>query len=121
MKKNTIIYWISTGLIGLMMLFSSYSYLANPQIAQAFKHLGFSDYFRIELAAFKIIGAFVLLIPQIPLRVKEWAYAGFGITFISAAIAHAASNDPASAVVTPVIFLGILILSNIQLHKLKLA
>jgi len=117
MKKNSIIYWATTGIIALMMAFSAYSYLAKPEIAAAFKHLGFPDYFRIELAAAKIIGVLVLLIPQIPVRIKEWAYAGFGITFISATIAHLSSGDPASVASMPVIFLLGLLVSNIYLYK----
>jgi len=34
-------------------------------------HLGFPDYFRIELAFAKTIGALVLIIPKIPIRIKE--------------------------------------------------
>jgi DoxX-like family len=117
MKKNTIIYWAATGLLALMMVFSAYSYIAKPDIAAAFKHLGFPDYFRIELAIAKIIGALVLIIPQIPVKIKEWAYAGFGITFISATIAHFVSGDPANYVTMPIIFLVVLIVSNVYLYK----
>jgi hypothetical protein len=117
MKKNTIIYRVTTGLIAFMMLFSAYSYVAKPEIAAAFKHLGFADYFRVELAVAKILGVFVLIIPQIPARVKEWAYAGFGITFISAAIAHFISGDPASIAIMPIIFFAVLVVSNIYLYK----
>ncbi|TGN11195.1 DoxX family protein [Leptospira ilyithenensis] len=76
------------------MLFSASGYFANPQVAKGFKHLGFPDYFRVELAIAKIFGAIVLVIPQISGRIKEWAYAGPGITFISAANAHFQSSDP---------------------------
>ena len=117
MKKNNIIYWVTTGLLGLMMTFSAYSYLTNPEIMAAFKHLGFPDYFRIELAAAKFLGVLVLLIPQIPNKIKEWAYAGFGITFISAAIGHLSSGDPVSVAIMPVIFLAVLVVSNIYLYK----
>ncbi len=117
MKKNTVIYWVTTGIIAFMMVFSAYSYLAKPEIAAAFKHLGFPDYFRIELATAKILGALVLIIPQIPVKIKEWAYAGFGITFISATIAHISSGDPAPMFSMPLIFLVVLIVSNIYLYK----
>jgi hypothetical protein len=100
-----------------MMLFSAYSYFAKPEIAAAFKQLGFADYFRVELAVAKILGAVVLIIPQIPARVKEWAYAGFGIVFISAAIAHFNSGGPASVGVMPLLFFVVLVVSNIYLHK----
>jgi hypothetical protein len=86
-------------------------------MAAAFKHLGFPDYFRVELAIAKLLGALVLIIPQIPVKIKEWAYAGFGITFISAAIAHFNSGDPAPVLLMPVIFLVVLIISNLFLNK----
>ncbi|MGG9963043.1 DoxX family protein [Ferruginibacter sp. SUN106] len=117
MKKNTIIYWVATGIFSFMMLFSAYSYITKPEMAAAFKHLGFPDYFRIELAIAKISGALVLIIPQIPVKIKEWAYAGFGITFISATIAHFVSGDPANYVSMPIIFLAVLIVSNVFLYK----
>jgi hypothetical protein len=119
MKKNKIIYWVATGIIALLMVFSAYNYLTNPQMAEGFKHLGFSNYFRVELAVAKIFGALVLIIPAIPVRIKEWAYAGFGITFISASIAHASSGDAAAMAITPMVFLIILIISNIYLHKVN--
>ena len=85
-KTNSVVYWTTTGILAVMMLFSAFSYLTNPQIAEGFKKLGFLDYFRVELGIAKIIGVIVLVIPRIPERMKEWAYAGFGIVFISAAI-----------------------------------
>ncbi|MFN8251887.1 MAG: DoxX family protein [Ferruginibacter sp.] len=117
MKKNHVIYWASTGLLSFMMLFSAWNYFTNPQMSAAFKHLGFSDYFRYELAIAKIAGALVLLVPQIPVRLKEWAYAGFAITFISASIAHYSSGDPVAAVITPLVFLAVLAVSYVFLFK----
>ena len=119
MKKNKIIYWTTTGIISLMMLFSAFQSLTNPKLAADFIHLGFSDYFRIELALAKIMGLLVLIIPKIPIRIKEWAYAGFGIVFISASIAHFMSGDPMANVIFPFVLLVILIFSNIHLHKLS--
>jgi hypothetical protein len=121
MKSNKIIYWVSTAILGLMMLFSAYSYFTNPEMAQAFQHFGFPNYFRIELGTAKILGALVLLIPQIPARIKEWSYAGFAITFISAAIAHYSSGDPFSVIIMPITFLIILVVSYIYFHKTRVA
>ena len=56
-------------------------------MAEAFTHLGFPDYFRVELAWAKLLGVVLLLAP-VPARLKEWAYAGFAITLGSALIAH---------------------------------
>ncbi|MCW3463481.1 DoxX family protein [Chitinophaga nivalis] len=121
MKKNKIIFWITTGLISIMMLFSALSYLTNPEIKQGFHHLGFPDYFRIELAVAKILGTLVLIIPAVPKQLKEFAYAGFGFTFISAAIAHFSSGDPTSVVTAPFLFIILLVVSYIHYHKLLLA
>ncbi len=119
MKKDKIIYWITTGLIGLMMLFSAYNYFTNPEMQAAFVHLGFPDYFRIELGTAKILGVAALLLPMTPKRLKEWAYAGFGLVFISAAIAHFVSGDPAPNFIAPLVFLGILAVSYTYSNKLK--
>lgn len=117
MKKNSIIYWVTTGLLGFLMLFSAYSYLTNPDMANAFKHLGYPDHFRTELAVAKILGVLLLLIPQVPLKIKEWAYAGFGITFIAAFVAHISSGDPVTVAAMPLVFFVVLVFSNIYLYK----
>lgn len=109
MKKNKIIYWTATGILGAMMLFVAFGYLTSEHMKAAFVHLGFSGNFRIELAIAKVIGLFVLLIPSIPKEIKDMAYVGFAITFISAFIAHTSSGDPISVAIMPLIFLGILI------------
>jgi hypothetical protein len=90
------LYWVAKGFISLFMLFSAYY---SQTHAEELRLLGFPDYFRIELVTAKIIGAILLLIPQVSSRIKEWIYAGFGIAMISALIAHISSNDPASKIV----------------------
>jgi len=45
--------------------------------------LGFTDYFRVELACAKLLGSVLLLAP-VPARLKEWAYAAFAITRLCA-------------------------------------
>jgi len=117
MNKLKITYWITTGLFGAMMLFSATMYFISPQMAQTFQHLGFPAYFRIELGIAKMIGVLLLLAPFTG-RLKEWVYAGFTINMISAGIAHAAAGDPISAILTPVVFLGVLAVSYGTLQKL---
>ncbi|WP_441001056.1 DoxX family protein [Fodinibius sp. SL11] len=117
MNKLKITYWITTGIFSAMMLFSATMYFISPQMAQTFEHLGFPDYFRIELGIAKIIGVLLLLAPFTG-RLKEWVYAGFTINMISASIAHAAAADPISAVLTPLVLLGVLTVSYVTLQKL---
>jgi hypothetical protein len=118
MKKTKIIYWLSTAIISLLMLHSAYAYLTQSSMVTAFQHLGFPGYFRVELAIFKLLGVIALLAP-IQARVKEWSYAGFAITFISAAIAHSASGDPLPFPVIPLVFLALLVVSYLSYHRLK--
>lgn len=90
-------FWISTALFALQMAFTAYAQMRLPQVAEAFAHLGFPAYFRVELSCAKLAGVAVLLIPMIPVRLKEWAYAGFAITLVSAIIAHLAVGDGIAA------------------------
>lgn len=85
-------YWIVTALFCLQIAFTAYAQLSLPQVAEAFTHLGFPGYFRVELACAKLLGVLLLLAP-VPARLKEWAYAGFAITLGSALIAHFAVGD----------------------------
>ena len=91
-KTMTILFWVVTVLFCLQMSFTAYAELRLPQVAQAFAHLGFPAYFRVELSWAKLLGVLALLAP-VPVRLKEWAYAGFAIDLISAVIAHLAVGD----------------------------
>ncbi|TGM02074.1 DoxX family protein [Leptospira jelokensis] len=119
MNLKTIFYWVTTVAISLLMAFSAVTYFTNPEVVAGFQHLGFPDYFRVELGIAKILGAIVLIVPNIPSRIKEWAYAGFGITFISAAVAHSQSGDPIGMAIAPVVIFGILVSSYVLYQKTK--
>jgi len=91
-KGMVIGFWIVTALFCLQIAFTAYAQLRLPQVAEAFTHLGFPAYFRVELALAKLLGVVALLAP-VPARLKEWAYAGFAITLVSALIAHFSVGD----------------------------
>jgi len=86
-------FWIFTVLFVLEIGFTAYAQLRLPQVAFAFTRYGFPGYFRIELAWAKFAGVAALLLPMVPGRIKEWAYAGFAITLVSALIAHFALGE----------------------------
>ncbi len=119
MKKNKIIFWISTVLIflfeGVMPALTSQTEMAKEGI----RHLGYPDYFRVMLTIFKVLGALALIIPQVPARIKEWAYAGFGITFLSAFVSHAAVDGLVPMSFFPFIVFAVLIVSYIYYHKVR--
>jgi hypothetical protein len=55
-KAKTIVYWIVTALFCLQISFTAYAQLRLPQVAEAFTHLGFPAYFRVELSWAKLLG-----------------------------------------------------------------
>ncbi len=118
MKKERIIYWTSTALVCLLGALPAISYFTMPQAAEGFKHLGFPDFLRIELGTAKLVGMLVLLIPAIPNRFKEWAYVGFGITYISAFIAHLVV-DGYTSTWGPALAFTLLSVTYVYFHKLQ--
>ena len=91
-KGMVVGFWIVTALLCLQMGFTAYAQLRLPQVAEMFTHLGFPDYFRVELSWAKLLGVALLLAP-VPARLKEFAYAGFAITLASALVAHSSVGD----------------------------
>ena len=104
MKTSKIVYRIATVLVCLAMD------LWSDAVKVAFVHLGFPGYFRVELGIMKIAGIIMLVVP-LPYFLKEWAYAGFAITFVSAFIAHTVSGDPVSNRIAPLFILLLLLVS----------
>jgi len=91
-KRIVLGFWIVTALFCLQIGFTAYAQLRLPQVAAMFTHLGFPDYFRVQLAWAKLLGVVLLLAP-LPARLKEWAHGGFAITLGSALVAHLAVGD----------------------------
>ncbi|MBA6316928.1 hypothetical protein B4Q04_21785 [Zobellia sp. OII3] len=120
MKATKFTYYITTGIISAMMLFIAFETLTKPEVKVSMTHLGFPDYFRIELGVAKIIGAVLIWLPVRLL--KETAYIGFSIMFASATLAHAVVGDPLSKIMAGLVFLAILIVSyvgNVKLQKIN--
>ena len=112
-KTTKAIFWTTTVIIflfeGVIPALTSQSELAKEGI----RHLGYPAYFGNALVIFKVIGTLLLIIPQIPNRLKEWAYAGFAFDFIFAAISHWVTDGAGLMTFFPVIFLALLIVSYI--------
>ena len=116
-RTTKITYYVTTGIISAMMVFIAFETLTKPEVKVSMNHLGFPDYFRIELGITKIIGAVLLWLPVRLL--KETAYIGFAIMFASPSLAHFAVNDPAAKVLTGMAFLAFLIVSYVSNAKLQ--
>ncbi len=127
-RKAKVIYWTSTGIICAVMSFSIFNFLFNDHFPfpngneSAFAHLGLPFYFKVELTTAKILGVLALLVPQVPRKGKEFAYFGFGLTLVSAAIAHFSVGDAKNLsvlyVVDPLFFFGVLVVSYAYWNKL---
>ena len=117
MNAKKITYWLTTGLVAIGMLASFFNYMFNPAIKIGYAHIGFPDWFRVELGVAKLLGAIALIVPKIPGRIKEWAYFGFFVNFFSAILAHYAVNDPVVNLIAPGSMLVLLIISYVTYHK----
>ncbi len=87
-KSDKVIFWIFTIIIFLVEAAMPALTFNSAMAKQGIAHLGYPDYFRIELTIFKVLGGLALIIPAVPARIKEWAYFGFALDFISALTGH---------------------------------
>lgn len=117
MKTNKILFWVFTTLIflfeGVMPALTSQSELALEGI----RHLGYPDYFGVLLVVFKVAGALALILPFVPKRLKEWAYAGFTFNMISATVSHCVVDGINPLSFFPLIVLAVLGGSYIFYHR----
>jgi hypothetical protein len=119
MKKDKIIYWSTTILIflfeGVMPALTSQTELAK----QGISHLGYPLYFGNALVVFKVLGTLLLIIPAIPKKLKELAYAGFIFDFVFASISHFAVDGLGYEGFVPLVVLAILMVSYTYYQKLQ--
>ncbi len=108
------IYWVSTATLCLVLTLSSVSYIFHTPTIIGVRELGFPDFFRVQLAILKIAAALVLIIPFVSGQFKEWAYAGAALFFLTAIIAHLAHKDPYIITGVNVVFILVLLTSNIS-------
>jgi DoxX-like family len=124
-KRDRIVYWTTTGIVCAVIVFSILNFTMFdhfPFPEGGFVHLGLPNYFKVELTIAKIFGLAALLIPGVPAKIKEFAYFGFGITLVSAVIAHFSSGDARISVLfiaDPLIFLLLLSVSYFYFNKMK--
>ena len=93
MKTAKIIYYISTSLLTLLMLFSAGMYIFNhAEVAGMFTNFGYPTYIIYPYAIAKLLGLVALWFVANK-TIKEWAYAGFFFAFILAFFAHIMISD----------------------------
>jgi len=122
MKKTKIIFWTSTIFLflfeGIMPLSTL---LFMPQYTNAgTKPLGYPDYFAVALIICKVLGALAIILPSVPARVREWAYAGLTFNLIFAIISHAAVDGNIGFILMPVGIMAILALSYFSQYSVQI-
>jgi uncharacterized membrane protein YphA (DoxX/SURF4 family) len=111
MKSKLIGYWVTTGLLALVLLSGGVFDIAQPkQVADVFIHLGYPLYFGVLLGVWKLLGGIAILVPKFP-RLKEWAYAGTFIDLSSAMVSHIATHDSARDILTPFVLIALTVVS----------
>ena len=111
MKSKAIGYWVTTGIIALLIGSGGIMQVMRRADAVAgIAKLGYPVYFVVLLGVWKVLGALAILAPRLP-RLKEWAYAGIFFDLTGASVSHAASGSSAGNVLGPAIFAVVAIAS----------
>ncbi len=95
MKAQKIIYWIATGVLCAILLFSSGMYFFNyEQAAGFYRNLGFPTWIIYPSATVKLLAVAAILTKKSAV-LKEWAYAGVFYDVTLAFTAHMMAGDGA--------------------------
>ncbi len=93
MTGRAIVYWVTTSLVALVLGASGVLAIIHaPPMMRGLAHLGYPPYFSNILGVGKLFGLAIFLAPRLQ-RLKEWVYAGFTITVLSACYSHYSSGD----------------------------
>ena len=119
MKKYKVAFWITTIFLFLMEGVLPILTVNSPLSIQGITSLGYPVYFITMLAVFKALGGLALILPMVPNRIKEWAYAGFAIDFLSAFISISVVMGFSGENFLPIIALVILVISYTSREKIN--
>jgi uncharacterized membrane protein YphA (DoxX/SURF4 family) len=112
-----IAYWVTTLMVLLPSAGSGIPELFGhgpAQTVQSLHALGYPLYLMKITGLAKILGAITLLVNR-PVRLVEWAYAGFSFLFLGATTSHLLAGD---AVHAPIAFsLFLLLMVSYALHQ----
>ena len=116
MKATKIGYYVSTGLLSALLLFSASMYLfTNAAVQVVFGSLGFPTWLIYPMAIAKILAVVALWVKAVPTTLREWAYAGIFFNVLLALGAHLGIGDGEAA--GAIIGLILVLVSRITLAK----
>ena len=117
MKTNKIIYWATTVFYCLFQGVMPALFWNGEESVKSMVHLGYPHYFSFMLMIFKVVGCLAIIVPQVPTRLKEWAYGCFFIEIIMAFWSNVAVDGFTGISLFPLVILGILGISYLYYHK----
>ena len=96
-KTNKTIYWVTTGLLTLMMLMTIGNSIFNNEFSERFSRLGYPTYLIVPLMVTKSLGLIAIWSNKSK-TLKEWAYAGFffdgaGVELPASSLPQPGRND----------------------------
>jgi hypothetical protein len=116
-KRDSIIFWISTGLFCAFMLSSAIpNILSSQEWVTIFEQLGYPAYMLPFLGVAKLLGVIALLVPGFN-RLKEWAYAGMFFDLVGAVYSAVAVGGLDPQMLIMIVPFGLGALSYIYHHK----
>ena len=116
-KSVRVIYWITTVLFALFMLFGGVTeVMQNPTAVEGIVSLGYPAYFLMILGIAKVLGS-IAIVQNKYKTIKEWAYAGFTIDILSASASLAYSGAGIGFSLFPLVFLAVMFVSYASWKK----
>src|SRR5690554_3266161 len=93
MTAPKIIYWIATGLLSTLFLYSAFTYLTDTAVIEGnYQDYEYPSYLILPMAIAKI-SAIVFILLRKPKWVMEWAYAGLFFDMTLACLVHYRADD----------------------------
>jgi len=90
--------------------------MRTPEGQEIMRHLGYPVYILTIIGVGKAVGALSIIQPWFR-TLKEWAYAGFTVNMLGAAASRAYAGDSAMLILSPLLFLAVLLTSYLLWKK----
>lgn len=117
MKKDRVIFWLATLVIIVVEGIGNVATFNQQYAKEIVYNLGYLEYFRVAMSAFKLTGLIILMIPKIPAWIKEWAYAGFFINTLFALVSYWSVKGVGEDLQFPVFVMVCLLVSHYYHQK----
>ncbi|MES2828259.1 MAG: DoxX family protein [Bacteroidota bacterium] len=116
LKTTKVVYWVSTGLLALFILPGIF-FMNSPIAQEGIRHMQIPAWLGTTVGIGQFIGGLILIIPKLPIRLKEWGYTALGIVYMSAFIGHIVLDGFGRDTITAMVMFAVLVISYLSYHK----